>query len=471
MRLVNKTWYYASLHPILLYDEEFVYNYALLDSFLGDHSKDYCIDIVKTMGEPGLPKNYKKFERVLLDSKRTLLNLKLNDMFIRSVLFEKLGDRIVSLNLILNFFLDSYLDSITNNCENLQTLQLQKIREFIIDFKLSRKPLLKMRSLSINNCFLSDKDFNILVQCVPNLTDISIDCDDIYILKSFKDIKKYYPNYPKYKTGEISIRFNSNDVFTNVNIINFLNSTNGIVNLKLSEPFIFSKLPKHIKLKSLILKSRTWTSDGGERAPEPLENIEPCIFTLNEQTLLETLEVDGIPCCFLSAVSNMHNLKYLKLFYVISTDCQENVDVSRCLKKFIHSLKNMKYIKTLQFKSVWYLDQCKEKIDKIPDCILTSLTSLDCSLKYNLNIIKFGNHLTELSIREGCFLTGNNLRLLFKNLKNLMHLSIYRCINLDDGVLSSSPVSNIKGKNYKKYKFKYFHSTIILYFRIGFIKD
>lgn len=460
MRLLNKSWYYASLHPILLYDDIFVYNnFDLFELFAdvyfsgSDDSEDFKRYIFKKiyngviylkniftgrLKHSDVPEKYIQFERVLLASKRPLFQLKLHDTFIRSGLFEKLGDRIVSLNLTLDNFSDSALDLITNNCENLQSLQLMEIHKFLIDFKPVRKPLLKMQRLSMESCSLSDKGFNILVQLAPHLMDITICYCNVSLLQSLNDIKQYYSDDGN---CEISTRFNSDEVFTNLNIIHFLKSTNRIISLSLSDNLIFCNLPKHIKLKSLMLKSHSFFGDS------EADNIKLFIITLNEQSSLETLEVYEIPCCLLSAVSNMHNLKHLKLDYVISTVCNEkSVTDCKCLQIFVNSLRNMKYLKTLQFSSIWSHSQTSGIQDQIPDCTLSSLTSLVWSFKNNLNIIKFGTNLTKLKIDDGSSLSANDLRLLFVNLTNLIELSISQCFNLDDDVLSSSPVSNIKGK-------------------------
>jgi len=416
MALINTAWNHASLHPVLLKSEILIYS---------EENQKFNFSLL----------NYDDFKQTLLKSKREFINLKLcglktshlNDISI----FFNLGMHIKSLYLSdLRILTDHFLDSITSYCYNLKSLSFQKIAELSFS-DISRTPLFHLNSIHFNNMTLNDKNFNIIIKCAPNLNDLSFKLCPI--LNGLENIALFYPNY---RNNEISTNFNSNYVFTDVNIVQYLKTAKHINSLQLEQcSHIFFKLPKHIKLKCLIL-------EGTNSIYTQEETLKNNILTLTEHNTLEKLHLICFPCCSLSqAISKLHNLIHLTVRFSSSahTPCKS------CLQTFVDKLSLMKHIRTLTIRH-WLDDDLEvSQIYLIPDCVLKSLTALKCSINNSLQLINFGKNLTRLHIYNGQILSDNDFQLIFKNLTNLRHLLMEHCIQLNDDVLLCSPVSNLKG--------------------------
>lgn len=223
MALVNTVWNHASLHPSILKKEVLVC-----------HERP----------ESGSLK-YHDYMQTLMNSKRQLLKLQFqaesNLVEQPMMLFANLGERIIFLHLDSQKLLtDSLLDSITSCCRNLQTLFISRTDSLSITDK-TRTQLPKLIFLTLDRVELTDKKFNILIKCFPNLISMDISCQ---ILVWRQAINRFYPNYKNHEREN----YDSDDVFTDVNFIRYLNTANSIKSLRLGEDTnILPKLPEGFK--------------------------------------------------------------------------------------------------------------------------------------------------------------------------------------------------------------------------------
>lgn len=422
MALVNKTFYYASLHPQFLKNETFICNPLL---FFDTEKKKSLIE----------------FKQIIIRSKRELIHLKLFEP-IDHTIFESIGYKIISLH--LEYFdaklTDTFVNTIIRCCINLKSLVLKNTVITWISIK-PNKPLLKLYSITFDDVDMTDKKFNELMAYAPNLQDLGI--KNCKILDWPQAIRRFYKNY---NNPEIITDFNSDVVFTDVNIVNYLKTTKSINTLRLHQIcHIFLQLPQHIQLKSLLLDGTNSMQYGtGKRF-----DLEKLKLILEEQTTLEQLDISCFPCCFLLTVAKLHKLKYLKINF---TTINNSVCVNKqaCLQGFVESLKDMKELRTLILVP-WNNNNeflHESPVLALPDCTLKSLTALNCKIQNGLEVMQLAKNLTRLKIPNGHILTTNELQLLFKNLVNLRYLKIQNCINLDDDILFHSPISNLKGKEY-----------------------
>lgn len=421
LAMMNKTWYYASLHPIVLRKEFLVYNEPSDDSSNKNENLHKLED----------------FQDALMKTERRLLQLKLkeltfdNDKYL--TIFVNCGDRISTLYLDkLSSFTDAYLDAIAKYCKNLENLKLFNIHQFSIDEPC--KPIPTLRSITFNKINnMSDRDFNLIIQGAPNLEHLIFkDCE---ILTRPRIIRRYY-------LGEFDSSYkpyNSNYVFTDINIINYFKTAKNLKGLKLQNCYhIFYKLPEDIKLNYLLVELNVNIRD------QHFDN-EAFKLKLGEHTSLKKLKITYIPCCFLSAISKLCNLNYLTITFTnhIISDC---VDKAACLQTFCDSLKNIKNLKTLSLFQCSSFDLETERlIPVIPDSTLCSLKLLDSTIENASRVINLGQNLIDFRIQNGQILQSNDFLILFNTLTNLRYLSIENCDELTDDILLSSPISNIKG--------------------------
>jgi len=386
--------------------------------------------------ERDLQLTFNEFATILSNSKRSFVNLKYVeiklDYFNYIPLIENLADRLVSLSLVyVPLFSDLFLDTITQFCNNLQTLEFENVNISISTVE-SRKPLLKLNCITFNKVIVNDRELNQILQCAPYLKDIGFySCN---VLQWPQAIIRFYSSY---RNHEIVTNYNSEHVLTINNIINHLKQSKTINSLRLNNNYnIFLELPKHIKLKTLIFD--TWTLN-----PDvPIDNN--FISKLSEHTSLERLELINFPCCLLTAVSKMHNLKYLKLIYTneISSYNRDNQN----FKIFLKTMSNLKHLREFTIVPSANVKQVTGNKKQIPDNTLKSLKLLKCSIENCWNILHFGGNLTTLQILNCNIMTFNDYQLLFNNLTNLMHLKICNCMNLNDNAFLDLNISNIKGK-------------------------
>lgn len=412
---MNKTWYYSSLHPILLRKEFFVYN-------------EQCDD---------QSNKYENFKNALIKTERKLLQLKLQKLTFDHVkyltIFENCGDRISTLNLDgLSSFTDAYIGAIASYCQNLEKLKLLNIHQFAIDIPCL--PIPKLRSISFNRIKnMSDKEFNLIIQCAPNLEHLNF--TECQILMRPQIIRRYYLD----GFDDTLMAYNSDDVFTDVNVLNYLKTAKRIKGLKLQNCYnIFYKLPENIKLNSLSVQLNVNIQDR-------LIDNEAFKLKLGDHISLKKLEITYIPCCFLPAISKLCNLEYLSLTFTnhVKSNC---IDKAVCLQTFCDTLVNMKNLKKLRIFQCPSYDISTQKLTpRIPDYTLSSLKMLDSTIESAFRVVNFGQNLIDLRIQNGRILQSSDFLLLFKTLTNLRYLSIDYCVELTDAILLSSPISNIKG--------------------------
>lgn len=415
--LINKRWHYASNHPVLIKKEWIKYYSETCDI---SEPTDTCFD---------------NFKQIFLKSERPFLELQLCFQHIDSILLkiDDLGSRIVTLYLMnLPSIEDFYLDSITNSCNVLETLSLDGAKNMTLTEK-PRKSLLNLRSLiflCIDN--MSDRNFNLFMQCCPNLEGLGlIQCN---IVEHISVIRRFYRDW------EHCENFNSDDVFTYHSVVNYLKKNKTMNYLKLQNCKIVMNLPAHIKLKYLIL-----ILDQPMYFPrEKLIDVKQLSLALSKFTSLIDLELKFVPCCLLSAVSQLQNIKRLSLQFTVNSSQSCN-QIKLCLQTFVKSLSNMKELKEL-ILIPWHKDEKISPIPEIPECILNSLTYLDCFFENRLQLVKLNKGLKCLRIQNGDILTITDLHYIFNKFTSLDHLCIDNCIVLEDDIFLSLPIINLKGK-------------------------
>ncbi|XP_022176467.1 uncharacterized protein LOC111037926 [Myzus persicae] len=408
---VNKVFYHATSHPVFLRKEILIYQPSQVNL-----------------------KYFKDFKNMLWNSRRKLLCLKfVNFTFTDDLsIFTNLGNHIISLNFINLILLnDSFLDAITQCCNNLEKLELKCLNNLCLTDK-DREPILKLSTITLCDVQMSDRDFNLILKLAPNLKDLGI--FDCRLTGGHAIIKRFYPHNSNIDC--LFTKYNSDLIFSAENIVHHLNNCIRLNSLRLNEHccIIYQIQPIQLELKSLTL------SGMGTLRSHPID-YEKLNFVLGQYVSLEQLEISYLPVHLLSFVSKLHNLRYLKISYTALRSIYS--DGLKSLEILLESLKNMKYLRTLSFNRVYEMHVIKLPTVPFTECTLKSLTSLDCSLDSNL-VLKCGTNLTSLRIRNGDILKAEDLQLLFRNLTNLNHLWIDDCSILNDEIFIQLPISNLK---------------------------
>ncbi|CAI6368114.1 unnamed protein product [Macrosiphum euphorbiae] len=418
---VNKVFYHASSHPVFL-RKELLHYHPYLD-------------------------NFNNFKNMLLKSRRKFLCLKISGYitFIDYLtIFTNLGNRIISLNLIhMDLFNDSFLDALTQCCSNLEQLELKDGMDLILTDK-DRKPMLKLCSITLNRIQISDRGFNLILKLAPNLKDLGIlncsivDLDGTCpILGGSWTPLRFYPDNINIDCS--FYKYNSNEIFSEYNIVHHLSNYVRLNSLRLNHGTrIFYQIkPIQFQFKSLSLNYKC------QSLYAEFIDYEKLSLVLGQCVFLEQLKIYNLPVGILSIVSKLYNLRHLKLSY--NADDSNYSDASKYLKSLVESLKNLKYISTLSFsRDRDFNEELILPIYPFPECTLKSLTSLDCSLDSNLEVLKFGKNLTKLRIRNGDILKVEDLQILFRNLTYLKHLRIENCSVLNDEIFIDLPISILK---------------------------
>ncbi|XP_050424086.1 uncharacterized protein LOC126835492 isoform X2 [Adelges cooleyi] len=421
MALVNKTWYYASLHPSLLKKELLTY-YEKTTEVKGQPTHSFTTHELEL------------FINMVLQTRRRLLNLKFCSLICLKDLsiFEQLGDNIVSLYLWdLYCLTDDLLDAVVK-CRNLETLELKNISSISITVK-SREPLLKLKRLDFNQVNPSDREFNQIILCAPNLKDIGF--SDCILIEWIQAIQRFYPNY---RNNEITEEYNSDDIFTPKNIVKHLKNLKHLNILRLNQCCDrFLQLLNILTLESLTL-------DLVSIASSNYSYLEKSIAT---HISLISLEVINWPYALLPAITKLYNLKHLKL--ILADFIVDENDTNHVIN-FTKSLSNLKSLEKLTI--VPFVDHPFFPKVNIPDTILVSLKSLDCYIDSGIKLSNLGHNLTYLRIRNGNILTTEQYKLIFKNLTKLRYLRIGYCRNMNDDIMLGESsqdqnclISNLKG--------------------------
>jgi len=405
-------FYHASSHPLFARKETLIYQPSV------DNLNDF-----------------NNFKDMLSKSQRKLLCLTFVNLTFTDdlTIFTNLGNHIISLhfkNLIsLN---DSFFDAIAQCCSNLENLKFTGLLNIFLTDR-DREPILKLCCIALDNVLLCDRDFNQILKLAPNLKDLSIlNCritgSNLIIQRFYADSSNIDYSFTKY---------NSNDIFSETNIVHHLNNFVRLNRLNLNEcgSIIYLVQPINLGLKSLTLNLLDTITTRSI-------DYDKLNLVLGQCVSLEQLEICHLPVDLLSTVSKLFNLRHLTLTYIDKRLINSNSD--QCLRLFVESLKNLKYIRTLSFNRA---SAFSFPIYPFPECKLKSFTSLDCSLHSNLEILKFGENLTSLRIRNGEILEAKDLLLLFRNLTNLKHLWIDGCTALNDEIFIQLPISNLKGSS------------------------
>ncbi|XP_025422356.1 uncharacterized protein LOC112692050 isoform X2 [Sipha flava] len=415
MALVNTKWYYASIHPEFARNEVFGYN-------------ENAEKLDLTLGDDGLPSDlpiFNEFKSMLLNSKRKFFNLTFDgSLYVYRVfpIFKNLADYIVSVHINnLARHTDMLLDAILD-CDKLEQLEFKGVGDLTYG-NTTRQQILSLKRIYFEGANLTDFCFNNIMRCAPNLEELGF--ENCNILIWHQAIRRFYPNYKDSKKKQT---FNSLDIFSYVNIVNYLETAKNIKTLRLGNNYhIFLNLPIHIKLVSLELnfKNLCFTRDYAKVGDK-----------LSTMSTLEYLDLIHFPCCVLaSCVPKLCNLKRLNAHYFLCGYQDE------CFSKVLNSLKNKKNLKELMMVSL------EDSVPlEIPDCTLEKLTTY-IGLTNVFKITRMSQNLTRLKILNGDILTACDYKLIFKNLIGLQKLIIDHCFQLDDNVFSDLPINNLKALN------------------------
>lgn len=427
MALVNKNWYYASLHTTLIKKDWVTYD-ARTKTHKNRYSYNDYLDL----------QHFISFKEKCLNSKRTHFNLKIYfTTFIDPIeIYKDLGIKLVSLILInLPWFIDSVLESITKYCINIERLEIEGVRNiYINDGDKIHRPLLNLTSIKFNNVYITDRNFNIIMKCFPNLKSLELKNCKIKYWPEL--IKNFYPDYD-------DSDYDYDTIFTEQNVINYLKTTKNINNLILQNYNIFINLPSHIKLKYLTLDCLQPLNI--DFSDEHLIIFKELSLKLSMHVSLLQLDIKMFPCCLLSSLSKLHNLEQLKVQFIFNSSNRCNV-IESCFLKFVESLINMKKLRKLSLIPVNQDGELMCPIPDIPKDILDVLTLLDCVIENGRQITYFNKNLKYLRIRNGNVLTTNDVHFIFNNFLNLKSLWIDGCCVLDDELVSVLSISNLKGK-------------------------
>lgn len=356
-------------------------------------------------------------------SNRKVLNLKFlnfHTFFEGTFITETMGRYVTSLNFEnINFMTDTFIDIIIK-CHKLKALYLTNIVRWLFFNMPDIIPIYK---------------YNI------TRMDISL---ELFPVEIFRSLLLYAPNIDTilFKFYISPIQDPTNMFVTKSNILQFLETTTSLKHLKLGNNcHIFKDLPKTLKLNSLCLSYLNNRRD-----------INQFRILIDEYRMLEKLRVYYLPCCqLLNSIANLINLQELYVTFYSNHMCKFCTN-KECLKSFCDSLTALKNLKRLKFLSTDIIDTY-ESIPSIPEAILKPLQSLDCYMHINRNILYVCQNLTRLRIRNGDFLTIDDYKVLFQNLRNLRDLWIDNCYALTDEVLLDAGISNLKSKYYRNIKY------------------
>lgn len=373
--------------------------------------------------------------------------------------FSTVGERIIFLSLIgLQQQTNTFLDSITGCCKNLHTLVLKDVCCLSITDNPCRTQLLGLKSLTLCNVKISDRNFNRLTKCFPNVNAIDIQRCGVTGLMLYwhQAINRFYPDY-----NNQYVDYDSDDLFTTVNFIRYLSKTPGIKTLRLKEnSHIFPQLTDSLKL--LNLKVSCYGS---------IIDLPKYVVALSKQTSLQRLDIGVCSCCvLLSPLTKLSNLTHLSICCQTSfrhPPCRDN-KATVLIQQLVSSLKRMPNIRSFTLYGFPFNNDCPVEMFNIPDCTLKYLTTLKCPIS---DISKLHNvcvNLTNLEI-PGDILTACDLKLLFTKFINLRSLVLFSCVQLNDNILKESPISNLKGILLYKYSDIIFNHLI--YFRIDLFGD
>lgn len=432
--LVSKSWYIASVDPMFMKDEIFVFSCAAKDEYtiylpnLNWHEK--IVYICDHMNEQK-PLALKVFVETIIKSKRQLLNIKLTHVTCRfcldtttSHLFNQRGLDIKSLyithfgkcNSILS---DTYLNILMFQCRNLETLSICGYKICMETYN-PKNALLKLKNLYFCwfNNIVSDTCFKILMEHVPNINTLCLGKVDIdpFLYKDRDDLT--------------IVRTKPNELNTCLNVTNYLKTAQNITTLKLDILFqIFLDIPAHIQLKSLQI-------DCFKLKTNDYINFSNFKERLGKHLSLEELEISYMSCCLFSAISKLHNLRYLKIKCVDYNDCSNH---NMCFEIFLAKLNRMKYIKEL---SIDHGPSIDKSIFVIPIQTYSLLTSFEGDIFNTIHFLDYAKNLTSLSICNGDILTSSDFQFIFNMQTNLRHLQINKCTNFEDDTLLEL---NLKG--------------------------
>lgn len=414
MALVNKTFYNASLHPSYLKHEVFVYNHDSVPPI--QFEKRRCtLSYNQRIENTG---DLNGFVKMIRKTKRKVINLKFNNVQdLHGVLprFRRKGGDVKCLYLENTKFLsDLFLVNITKYCSNLEMLGLSYINVYS-STGLPVKPLPTFKSIHMTLNDMPELSFSALLKCAPYL--------DTIVLKQNMFMTVY------------------DSTVVNINIMNYFQSAKHMTSLSLNgEPQVFLDLPDHIKL--LYLKLECFKL----KYYNPVEyasSYQQLKISLTKQTSLEELIISNVPCCLLSTITSLTGLKRLKVNFKsgFNRDCD---NYKTCFKKFSNSLNCMK---NLEMLTIHARDLSTTFVKpQIPEGVLRTLTSLNFYIEPSTNVKHFNTNLTTLRIKNAEILKSTDFKLIFKQLTRLTCLKMENCYDLNDDVLSCTPISNLKGK-------------------------
>lgn len=376
------------------------------------------------------------FIKIVLESKRKILNLQFTQtcslQHLTPALFSKRGQEIKSLSLVheisesIRYYnlSETYLTIIMSLCQNLETLEIagSTIKNFSVQLAYTTKncgpknSFLKLKHLYLTDITFSETSFKQLTKHVPNLDTLCLKC---------VTVKSVIP-----KTIIVTRALRAEH--TCLNVINYLKNAQNITTLEVDLLGVFMKIPAHITLNSLKIYTMSINCDNLNDLNDLKLKLETLKYSLVE------LEIVYIPCCLLAAIEMLLNLQHLTINNITSTYNCPGIKI--CLNKFLTSLSGLKHLKKLSIFSEYY----DYPLFVIPQCTISSLTSLESSVNNIQDVFKYGKHLSRLIIFN-CHITSSDLIIMCTNLLNLKYLKIFHYNNLEEyNMMPTIPFSNLR---------------------------
>lgn len=396
--LVNKTWYEASLDPVLQRDIVISFTTAI---------SGYSVGSLKKRRMPHLLLTH-------LDS-----SLGAKSLVLKSC---EIAQSLQSLSLKSSNITEGTFLEILSHCKVLKSLDLSCCDSLFMSGKLLEKKddninlkniLKEVKELKLNSLrFLSDATFNRLIAVCPNIEKLSL----ASVQMTFNSTL-YYP-----KGTETC---DNCSMLTFLNILQYINShSSQLVSFNFSkttmsnESLVKLGQTKNLRLSELILNGCKEIADKGIAR---LSKSQPHLKSLDLSGCIDV--GDG---CIASITSHLTKLESLKL-----NKCRGISDTSVRMLKYLGMLEFLDLSECYQVTSRGLLDGiCSQK-----DVRITHLNLNCCSLiqdDFILELCKVTPYLTHLDISSCFHLTDLSVHALSKYMKSLRCLRLAWCKEITD---------------------------------------
>ncbi|KAL5021053.1 hypothetical protein ScPMuIL_000208 [Solemya velum] len=396
--LVNKTWYEASLDPVLQHDIVISFTTA---------TTGYSVSSLKKRKMPHLLLTH-------LDS-----SLGAKSLVLKSC---EIAQNLQSLSLRCSNITEGTFLEILSHCKVLKSLDLSCCDSLFMSGKLLEKKddninlkdiLKEVKELKLNSLrFLSDATFNRLVAVCPNIEKLSL-----------ASIQMTFNSTPYYPKGTETC--DNGSMLTFQNILQYINShSSQLVSFDFSkttmsnESLVKLGQTKNLRLSELILNGCKEIADKGIAR---LCKSQPHLKSIDLSGCIDV--GDG---CIASITSHLTELESLKL-----NKCRGISDTSVKMLKYLGKLEFLDLSECYQVTSQGLISGiCSQK-----DLCLSHLNLNCCSLiqgDFILGLSKVAPNLTHLDIGSCFHLTDLSVHLLSKYMMSLRFLRLAWCKEITD---------------------------------------